>query len=420
MPESNLAAQARSQLDAGELSFETIAGADGTSVETLCKQTPKGTIWRMCHRVKLREDLDQIWWLKKWKNERGNWVLESQKPMITARGYEHICSTFMGVQWFPVSRIIDNDGIERGNPWRREDPLTGHVTAVTVREVCIARNAIGNLFAVDYTLTFDLLAYMAQNILSKWTGRGDEDSRAVVKEWGKLHSLRDNPEVPRYFGDHQDVIPVQPGVVLVVDLTHADVTKVAYDYANLQRCAGARALAMCRRNAARGVLGVGAIDPETLSVWVVSWPQMDMTVPQLRDVTAKVADGEAATIDGEVVESNTVSSDATADEVDAVIDTDADEDSVSDVERQRRSDGRGVDVGDGGDPARDETPGDAPELLDRWQAAYAIVGSARTREILDAKGINSTDDWTAEVFITAIAAIEEEAGRITESKKETT
>lgn len=387
-PAANLAERAATVLQPGQLLVTTLADQqDGKAVVTYCKVTTHGLIRSMKHMVPMRPDMGHTYPLTTWFwDKEANGFQSKSKTLITACGYDRLVQ-FAGLSYVPVSTVMDDQGVERGNPCFQREQGTGHILSVTTRQIAIGRNPTGSLVALDYTLTFDPRTYRAQDVLSRWTGRKTD----APKAWGRLHSTRNDPTVPTKVFEHQDVVPVLEGLVLIVDLTNKDVITCICEHGNLQRFAGQRVITMARRNIAKKFFGVSELD-ESLTVPVVSWPSLDITEDELWEIGSAVVKGEALKLAGEpVAEATVIKEDVGFEDAQVVNETETDEDSGPSDDQAPDAD-VGVSVPEG--RAQHAAPSDADyRKRDEWSRLLGKIGKTRAQKVLTDEGIKITGNW---------------------------
>lgn len=285
--------------------------ADGKDTAALVRKTPNGIVRNMLTNVQLRQSQGHVYQANIWNQEK---KVAEKRWALTASGYFHL-NQFAGVSFATPETLLAPDGRTTGNPHITRNEH-GEITMVKVRRIGVGRNAVGNMIAVDLTVTLDLATYFAQDVWSQWA-RGDS-----TKPWGVLcdadtnHAVDGAPATGRY-----RKLRCPGGVVLALDLSHMAVIKLFGEHINRQKFAERYAITVCERNILKKFLAV-TYAPESLIVPVVSWQTQDRSWREVLDVAEQVAKtGNATELDA--VERETV--DATKDDLEQATVGDADE-----------------------------------------------------------------------------------------------
>jgi hypothetical protein len=219
----------------------------------------------------------------------------------------------------------------------------------------IGRNPMGNLVAHDYTLTYDLGTYLAQDLFSKWTGKKKDNAKA----WGRVFPLGHDPKLDGNWCPYK----LPAGVTLWVNLADKEVLTVIQEHINRQKFAERNAITICRRNILKKAFGVSEVGAGGTAP-VVSWPEPDRNFERVASAFGNAQAG-TVTIDGEPV--NIDKGDERLSDKDAIDESLAGADDAEPGEIIDQDDGRdaegdandGVTVPDGGGPTQDAKQIDA-------------------------------------------------------------
>lgn len=287
---TELVAKPENALPPGQAIVAVFPGDDPEKpITALVKSTPKGVVKSTLVRVPLSKEKGEVYHLPTWDPVKRETV---KHPIITAAGY-HKCNQFGGVSFATPESIIGEDGNPKGNPYFHRE--NGEVIYVKVRRIGIGRNAVGNLVAMDLTVTYDLSMYFAQDVYSKWKGKYDD---ASPKSWGELYAAGSVPQA-----DEQDsrkkLVFCSGGVVLSLDLKHKEVINLISEHINRQKFSERNAITICERNILKKFFAAAILD-NTLRVPVVSWQQTDHTMAEISRVAEASHEGRIDLGDEEV------------------------------------------------------------------------------------------------------------------------
>lgn len=254
-------------LRSGKTSVVLMPASDGgPPVTGLARIDNRGQV--VAIKTSIRLSGDQVWEL------RG-------RSMVTVEGYRHINKCF-GLKFFNPENVSGPDGVPRSNPYRQMSPDGERLLWITQRKVGVWTNAVGGVGVYDYTLTFDLRLYLAQDMYAKWAPKGYKNKPVTPKSWGRLVPDLDVVTATRKANEKAYVLP--EGSYLIVDQQHPDVVGIIGDHINRQKAAGALCDSFTERNILKKATGIGSIGKDGM-VYVVSWqtPQDDV-VKQLADL----------------------------------------------------------------------------------------------------------------------------------------
>lgn len=290
-------------------------------VTALVKMTSRGAVKSTMTRVPLRLDKEEVYTMSRYDRDSQEWV---KKPIITAAGYNRL-NQFGGVSFATPESIIGEDGQKKGNPYFHRE--SGEVIYVKVRRVGIGRNAVGNLVAIDLTVTYDLSMYFAQDVWAKWTGK---KSNASTQNWAELYAGGNIPE--EVAGNPKQKLILCPGgVTLALNLQHKEVINLIGEHINRQKFAERNAITICERNILKKFFAAAMLD-SSLKVPVVSWQQTDLSMAEIVQVAESASEGQID-LQGESVEvvqeAETVSD---PEEVSAALHGDADEEQARELD----------------------------------------------------------------------------------------
>jgi hypothetical protein len=246
---------------------------------------------------------------------------------MTAAAYQR-CNQIVGVTFYTPQLIKDDDGHDRPNP--HFDRQGEAIRRVKIRKVGIGRNALGNMMAVDYTLSYDLGTYLAQDLLSKWQGHRDSQ----LGDWAVLggRTIPDDckGKPGRWFGV---AIPM-PDLFLWLNGSRKEVVALIAEHVNRQKFAERNATTICERNILRRFIPSAKLDA-SLTVTVTGWIAPDRDMVAIGEMAARAEQCGIKLEDGAPVEV-VRESDAIADaeEIDGVLAGEADEDMVVGAESE--------------------------------------------------------------------------------------
>lgn len=277
---------------------------------TLVKITSDGLIKRTIRKVELSP-------------ERGHFYMgfvpgDAQKPkIITAQGFAYL-NQFSPLAWIPQDTIRDPDGKEVGNPQdkRKSEGL------VRVRRFAVGRTVDGTLRAYDLTLTYDLNAYFAADVLGKYNAKEGHGRSAKMgtPKWGQIINelsledhLRKNPS--------HGSVPIAPGIYLVFDATNVEIRKLYREHNERVRFADRFAVSVCERNILKKHFGFSTVPPNNV-VEIACWEQPEFNFEKL--ASSVVTKNGRIVVDGEEIEAEVSDEVATTEDIEAVINDEED------------------------------------------------------------------------------------------------
>ncbi len=244
---------------------EIVVGPKGQ--KAVCKMTPDGRqLVATRTTVRLDPAKKHVWELTTWSNEDGQ-LVKTVNRMITAAGYNYL-NRYAGIVEVRPRTIPGPNNAMVNNPYIERD-ATGMIEFILVSMIGIGRSATGNLKAVEYSLQYDLRAYFAQDVMSKWLGKKKD---AVSKTWGKLWAEATIPEEVRL--DPRKKLIRMGDDILAIDLDDREVQGMLAEHRNRQRFADRNAQTICWRNILKKMLGE-AVVTDDLSVEVTCWVTPD-------------------------------------------------------------------------------------------------------------------------------------------------
>lgn len=248
-------------------------GADGKPTVTgLAKIGPDGrTLRAVQSRVRLDPNKKETFDLTTWaRDPQGGRPIPIRTTSVTAAGYDRL-NTYTGIKLVYAPYCIDEHGARVGNPYSPCD-ARGNVRLVMVRRIGIGRNAVGELVFSERQIAFDLEAYLAQDVYSKWTGK---KSDAACKEWGTLVSYEEAQTVALEKGKKAINIP---GIgVLIVSLSHREVVNCIGEHINRVKFAERIATTIADRNILKHFYGAAILGAD-MSVTVTAWVSSDAEI----------------------------------------------------------------------------------------------------------------------------------------------
>lgn len=233
------------------------AGADSQETVGLVKMTDEGLIKATHVTVSLSREAKHVYDIPG----------KQASTNISADGYYYL-KNFIGLSLYQPETIAGEDGMRHPNPHIERDSQ-GRTKRARVRTIGHGRNALGDWQAIDYTLDVDIEACLAQEAFKKWRGWGNNPP----KDWGELMSMGNVPkdvlQDPKLL-----CIPIPPMSVLVCKY-EGEVLDIIEGHTNFIRHVSARVITMAQRNVIKKWIGRHRLDPQNLTVSVVSWQQPD-------------------------------------------------------------------------------------------------------------------------------------------------
>ena len=281
----------------------------------LVKVTPGGLVRSMLTRVHLSRERNETYEFGAYDPVTRSWV---KRNVITAGGYDAV-NRFGGVAFLSPDTVADDDGNPRSNPWI--DRQDGSVKRVRVRRIGIGRNPAGNIVARDYTLTYDLELYFAQDVWARWSGKKKD---TTTQAWGALYDTANIPPTARQDAKKK-IVRCPGGVSLALDLASKEVVNLFHEHLNRQKFAERNAITICERNILKKHFGVTTVGADG-TVAVVAWMQPDREMAEFGKIAALAAKGKVELGNGEEMQ---VIQDAevieTKEEIDAALAGDVEE-----------------------------------------------------------------------------------------------
>ena len=278
----------------------------------MVKTGPRGLIRQTMTRVQLREERGEVYRMGMWNPKSRQY---EKVPILTAAGYDKL-NMFGGVSFVCPETVMGDDGTPRPNPYLHR--IGDDIKYVRVRMIAMGRNPQGNLVALDTTLNYDLSTYFAQDLMSKWTSKKSDTTKA----WGKL--VATGSDAINGVFDNQQAYAMPGGLTLIVDISSKDVLSLIQEHINRQKFAERNAQTIVRRNLLKRFYAAAKLG-ERLTVAVVGWPQIDRELRELRDVAMSANSGKIS-LDGEVIDVDRTTADVSSEEADAALAGQVDED----------------------------------------------------------------------------------------------
>jgi len=263
----------------------------GETVHGIVKFTKDGAIRNILAKVPMSREQGDLYKAGSKQDANGRWV---DNERMTAAGYLK-CNNYMGVNFRFPDVIRDDDGRTVSNPhyYRHEDRS---ILAIRARCIGVGRNHLGNYVARDITLMFDLETYFAQDLWSKWQGRGKDSQTA---EWGKIFASEQEARTSRAF-ESMKVYRIPGGLWMAVNLGNREVIGLIGEHVNRQKFAERNVQTICIRNLLKFFLGGRTMANPDGTVPVVSWQQPDRDWQEIGAQFDQAEQGKV-TIDGQDV-----------------------------------------------------------------------------------------------------------------------
>lgn len=382
---------ATSKPTSGTTTIVTLPGNEGEpGIQTLVKFTAAGAVQKMMTRVPLNEDLGHVYPMGGMKD--GKWDSRAS-VIITAAGYDRL-NQFGGISFStppslpgPGGSMIPNPKIDLGD--------SGHIECVRVTMFGVGRNALGNMVAISKTIVYDLRTYLAQDLMSKWTGR----KKDAPKDWAFLSP--GGEDIPRR-KDYpvQQAYSVPGGFYMVVNLAHKDVINLMAEHINRCKFAPRMAETICKRNILKQLFAASKLAPD-LTVPVVGWVQRDEEVAGIGKAISESCDGKLD-VDGTIIDVQASTDKPDLVETEAILHGSQDEDQHNPTDEPEP-----------GSVEASATPAAAtPEGLNASKAKlrelYQMVGPETFTSVLAEHGMSATDvtKWDKDTVDKAISILE--------------
>lgn len=266
--------------------------AGDPGVTALIKHTGDGSIKAAQIKVPLSVGRGELYEMKMW-GKGGQ--LPSKFP-LTAQGY-YKQNKYGAVAIATPPTVLDDEGKTRPNPFICWD--SNEVVYVRVRKIAVGRSAMGSLTGTDYTLTYHLRNYYAQDILSKYLPKGRD---ATPRDWGLLMPF--TAELPKDKAGCWHKVPIPGGLALWVNLANKEVIGIVQEHQNRQRFAERNAVTICERNLLKRFYPTTFVERDNATVTVVAWSELDRSYQAIADQLGSSTDGQLQ-VDGEPVDLST-------------------------------------------------------------------------------------------------------------------
>lgn len=209
----------------------------------------------------------------------------NESPIITAQGFNKL-NKFTGMEFISPRTIRIEDGREVPNPYVHKRPETDEILWVRIRRIGIVRNNIGNLVAIDLTLTYDLTLYFLQDLYAKWRGKKND----APKAWGKIRpQVTAGGSHPACF-ENQLIVDAYNGTVLIVDLDEKEVINCHQRAVQQRLFADRNATSIVQRNISKMFYGFSTL-PAHHTIPVVGWRQVERDLAELCQLVERADEG---------------------------------------------------------------------------------------------------------------------------------
>ena len=400
-----------------ETSNALVVGVDGE--QGLMRMAKGGAVRSVVKTIRMSEDRGDVYYMSRKKKTRGGGDQWIKIPVLTGMGYKRLNNLLSVNLWGPETQIGES-GERVANPYPYRDPQTNEVKAYRVRRVGVGRNGIGNIVAIELTLTYDLELYLAQSLYKQWKGWGSD---AQFKTWGKLQSTA-NVDARDSNNPDKRVVNCPGGVSLVLDLGHRDVVGLFDEHTQRQKFGERIALSIADRNILKTFTGLSILDP-SLEVTVVGWENADIDVNSIREALAESDTCGLVELDGRDIEiireSDTVSD---PDEVAAATEGDLDEEMDSEEPPEATPGLDAPDVVNAGESGEVEVSANVLKLRKAARLAFQSLSDsdkAKAQTALGAAGFVDMN-WVSQSadeasLYGANAVLEQQVGRAQDAAK---
>lgn len=237
-------------------------------------------------------------------------AIDNRPPpkIITAQGFVYL-NSLAPIAFIPQPTLFNSDGREVGNPCKDLALRT-----VTVRRFAVGRSWDGQLRAYDLTLTYDLNAYFAADVLGKFNLCSSRDKQMTPPEWGTIV----NERAAEKLLDKQDTwsyVKVAPGICLAFDCTHPVVRALYRENAEREKFPDRQAIALCNRNILKLHFGFTSV-PDDDTVKICCWHSSSLNFETLEK--SVVTRNGIVTIDGQQIDVRVEHSTATREDLDSL------------------------------------------------------------------------------------------------------
>lgn len=269
----------------------------------LIKVTPEGIVRQTIMEVTLLAEKGHFY-LGKGKGK------EAPPRIITAQGFVYL-NSLAPLSFIPQTTLVNNEGKVVGNPSKDLVNKT-----VTVRRFAVGRSWDGSLRAHDLTLTYDLNAYFAADVLAKYNYASYGPNGSTIEPpWGKIV----NERAAERLLDSKDTwsyVRVAPGVCLAFDCTFKLVRELYREHAEREKFPDRQATALCNRNILKNHFGFTHV-PEDGKVKICCWHSEDLEFEKLEQKL--VTRNGIVTIDGEEIAVEVTRSEATREDLESAV-----------------------------------------------------------------------------------------------------
>lgn len=263
------------------------SGPNDKPVMAMVKHGERGLIRSMQVSIPLSVSRGEIYPMAVWSKDGGR----SLKYPLTAQAYYRM-NQFGGVTLITPDTVVDDEGKTRPNPYLHRE--SDEIKYVRVRKIGVGRNATGNLVAYDYTLTYSLSGYLAQDLMSKYLPKGKD---ATPKRWGILFpAALPAPTDAGVWNGYS----IPGGLKLWANVLDKEVISIVQEHLNRQRFCERNAITIAERNVLKRFYGVTQVEQDKMAVKVIGWPTPDRDFRAVAEQAMAAKDGRVV-IDGEEV-----------------------------------------------------------------------------------------------------------------------
>ena len=235
------------------------------SGSTLYRQSCDHVVTKMEHRLQLSQSAGHYY------HKDVDMGLEIvRKKVVSARGFELIGS-ICGVTFVKPPRVADENGVEVDNPIIKRS--AGTVTHVRIREILMGRAENGNIRAIDLSLSYDVAAGLATQMLDAWHDNGNQPWAYLSNE---IHANKEMEKSP-FMG----AVGIGGNNYLMYDLRSGIVRRILREHATWAMLADRTAATIVERNLMRRYLGFSEAGEDGM-VSFSSWPTVDVEWDKIR------------------------------------------------------------------------------------------------------------------------------------------
>lgn len=217
----------------------------------------------------------------------GQW---KTKKVITADGFQHL-NAFAGVSFIRPKTMCDEHGNEVDNPIINREH--GAISSVKIREIAVGRSGSGNRRAIDLTLSYNALDYLASDLFDTFVKCNEPDWGRLVNHAALESLLKENPS--------RGSVPIGGGNFLVYNMKAMLVRDILRSHASWASVADRTAATLVERNLLRRFFGFDCTDDDGF-VEITTWVQSEESLDEIQHLPDTVETAEVEATSDEIIE----------------------------------------------------------------------------------------------------------------------